>query len=545
MSEDLTFAPVSNKKRKTVVDATTTDRITTNEVEQHELELSLTPVANGKKFRVHIQGDDQQFDDEINPFNHAAREKMIRVVAAKFGVDPEALAYLHEELPQKANEAVEAIEQEAANRAEEEAGPQGDGTYAAQSAKILAETSEDVIDDARQFLEDPKLLDRLIQDFADIGIVGEQGLALSVYVVGTSRLLDQPLGAMVKSASSSGKSYVTGRVVSLLPEEQVFRATDISPQAMYYLPQGFLVHKFVCVAERKHADANSDASQANAGLALREMLSSGELVKVVTISGDDGLKTETIHQKGPIAYIETTTQESVLEEDENRMLQLGTDESQRQTERIIARAASEAAGKSAANARREAIILQHQTAQRMLQQYAVVIPYAEKLGLPTDKVTARRAFGQLLSCIRAVALLRQFQNQPVDGVIRASVEDYEIAYRIMFPVLLGSAAAANERVLDLYETLKGKLFNDPKEAIMNHSRAFTVAECKNWVGVSTTEIRNRITLLAAAGLAEELEPSRRGRTTKYRLTPFSRERSKTLPSLPSPEELKRMLDEEE
>jgi len=381
----------------------------------------------------------------------------------------------------------------------------------------------------RRFVND--YIGRLYEDFKTLGIVGETLLALATFIVCVSRLLAKPLGAIVKAASSSGKSYVTGLVVSLIPEEQVITATDITPQALYYLPQGSLQHMLVSVAERKHSDSSHDGTQANAGLALREMMSSGQLTKLITLTGDDGPRTVTIKQSGPIAYLETTTQEVLLEEDENRMLQLATDESPEQTKQIMARAAAEATGNVGDAAARQAVQLRHQTAQRLLKPYEVVVPFAEMLSIPAHKVTARRAFNQLLGCIKAVALLRQFQNKIKNGVIIASSKDYEIAYEIMFPSLQRAFAPVNERALALLQLIRHE---SPRGS-------FCVADCVKLAGISATEVRNRLAVLVEAGFVSQPESSRQGRRSVYLVDSNQAMPKMALKGMVSPERLSEKL----
>ena len=95
-------------------------------------------------------------------------------------------------------------------------------------------------------------MDELADDLKTLGIAGETQLATTEYVICTSRMLDKPLGGSVKSSSSSGKSYVLEIVTSLMPEEDVLAATDITANALYYLPPDSLRHKAVVVSERKH-----------------------------------------------------------------------------------------------------------------------------------------------------------------------------------------------------------------------------------------------------------------------------------------------------
>src|SRR5262249_51162261 len=149
---------------------------------------------------------------------------------------------------------------------------------------------------------------------------------------------------------------------------------------------------------------------------------------------------------GPIAYLETTTQQEIYEEDATRMLSLATDESSQQTAAIMAIQARQAKSVTAGLDEQQQIRLKHQTAQRMLVSRKVSIPFAEKLALPASKLVARRAFPQLLAFIKAVALLRQFQKTAKpDGHLVATVKDYTIAYNLMLPVLQRTFAPLSQR----------------------------------------------------------------------------------------------------
>ena len=63
------------------------------------------------------------------------------------------------------------------------------------------------------------MLEQVRDDAAVMGIAGEQKLLWTVYLVATSRLLQEPLAATVQAPSSSGKSFVTYRVADLIPPE--------------------------------------------------------------------------------------------------------------------------------------------------------------------------------------------------------------------------------------------------------------------------------------------------------------------------------------
>jgi len=68
--------------------------------------------------------------------------------------------------------------------------------------------------------------------------------------------------------------------------------------------------------------------------------------------------------------------------------------------------------------------------QRMLQPFAVLVPYAERLAdaMGSYRVEARRAYPQVVSMIQASALLHQRQRQiDADGRLLAAADDYQLA----------------------------------------------------------------------------------------------------------------------
>jgi hypothetical protein len=289
----------------------------------------------------------------------------------------------------------------------------------------LAATSHELLDAMRARLESPHLIREVMAMIAAAGVTGEHVLSLLLYLVATSRLLAKPLAAIVQGPSSSGKSYVLEQVASLIPPEGVLMATDITPNALYYLPPGELEHRFVVAGERArhHGDESSQVTKA-----LREMLSTGQLSKLVTISDGDGPRTERIAQQGPIAFAESTTATDLFEEDANRCLILHPDERPEQTRQILLAAGARLSGQTPpmrAVLREEAHAL-----QRLLDPLDVVIPYGARLAerFPEEPLEVRRAFGHLTSLIQTSALLHQYQRPRDDlGRVLALPQDYWLA----------------------------------------------------------------------------------------------------------------------
>jgi len=366
--------------------------------------------------------------------------------------------------------------------------------------------------EALALLRNPELLREIVDDAARLGVAGEKQLTATVYLVGTSRLLAKPLAAIVQGLTSSGKSYVIDTVAKLFPPETMLKAHRMTPQALVHLPPGTLVHRFVVAGERSR---KQDDDSADATRALREMLSDGKLTKLMPTKVAGG-RIETVHyeQAGPIAFIESTTLQNILDEDRNRCLILTTDESPKQTSRIVSAMAERKQNSiDAANLTR--VIARHHAAQRLLRRCSVTIPYARKLAelFPCERTDARRMFGQLLSLIEAVGLLHQYQRtpEPCDGCeLLATLDDYAVARRLVAEAFArsltdGVSAAACRFLARLRESFGFNEFDSNGAA-------------RDPVIGDKQTIRAYLRALTYAGHLEQTEPARGQRPARYKIS---------------------------
>ncbi|MCX7428733.1 MAG: hypothetical protein NTW96_24290 [Planctomycetia bacterium] len=307
-----------------------------------------------------------------------------------------------------------------------EAGDKGEPDY-------LATMPESVRAAARAMLESSDLLLRIRADIEALGVAGERELGMTIFLTGVSRLLPRPLATIVHGPTSSGKSYTVEKVATLFPPETVLHATQMTLQALFHMEPGSLVNRFVIGGERSRAENDDHAETTRA---LREMLSSGRLVKLMPEKGAGGvIVTRQIEQEGPIAYVETTTANTIFDEDANRCLLVHTDEREEQTRRILDALSGQYEGGRRSGAVQE-IIDRHHAAQRMLQALDVVVPFAGKLAaaLPAEKVELRRAYPLLIGCVQASALLHQFQRKVSSdtcGRVIATGDDYALARHLL------------------------------------------------------------------------------------------------------------------
>lgn len=448
--------------------------------------LVLHGERDGKRHRVSLMlGAEALFVDTLNVSLAAARSKFVAAVAAKYeGIDRDRL---DAQLLRLAS-----------------SGPAPPAPNTGTRSDPLAGTPRDVLDDANDLLGDPRLIKRVGDDIARIGLAGERELALTVFLIGVSRLLPRPLAGIVRGSSSSGKSYAVDTVSALFPPEALIRATQMTPQALFHMPPGSLSHKWVVAGERSRLE-NDDTAEATR--ALREMIAGGRLSKLMPVKVGSGIETQLIQQEGPIAFTETTTLTNVFEEDANRCLMLQTDETPEQTKRIIRALADRHSGVADDTAR---VLRVHHALQRLLPRGATVrVPWLGRLAdtFTSARVEVRRAFPQLVALVQTSALLHHRQRDvDADGSVLADAHDYQLARRLVgkpFAQSLGGGLSAS--ALNFLPRLPLGV-------------QFTAKEIAKQLRVSKSAASGWLAELHDAGAVEVAEPGRGNSPTRWRST---------------------------
>lgn len=378
------------------------------------------------------------------------------------------------------------------------------------AAELLAEMPEEIRIEADELLRDPNLLKRTMDHIEEMGVAGERVLVAQIEIAITSRHLAKPVSVIVTGLSSTGKSHATERVAELHPPEGIIHANQMTPQALFHLPKGALSHRAIIGGERSRLE-NDDTAEATR--ALREMISSGKLSKLMPTKGPNGeIVTILIEQDGPIVYIESTTLAKIFDEDANRCLLLSTDERAEQTRKILRATAAGRMKPADLAARRHHIVQVHHAAQRIIATHVapVVVPFAAILveKFPDERPEARRAFGHLLTCVESCALLHCLQRKrDGDGAIVAALDDYHVA-RCLLAVPLARALGASvsqgaKRFRDrLYKWVKGN---------------FTTTEAVRHEKVSDRAVRGWLRELCAGGWVEPVEGGRGHKPSTWRV----------------------------
>ena len=427
-SSDAASAVASDVPQATAVDATLAQATVASTVPAPDYELHLAPdhvlVRRGDRdykirgldknmssltLRVNIQAArrDMLHLDSIDLMRSAARAAFIKATALELHCQEETikkdlgLVLLH--LDDLRNRQIEAAK---ATRAP------------------LPQMPPDEARDALDLLRDPNLIGRIVRDLEHCGMVGEAFNKLAAYLAIVSRKLASPLAILVQSSSSAGKSTLMDTILAMAPPEDVIQLSNLTSQALYYLPPDALRHKTLAICE--------DQGLAEAAYALKLLQSDGRLTHATVAKAVDGRAVTQFHcVEGPVQLFLTSTSQTIDEELLNRCLVLAVDESREQTH-AIQQLQRLLQSRSGLEKRREASGLQalHRNAQRLLRPLVVTNDLDATLPFPCERTRHRRDHAKYLSLIQAIALLHQHQRTlHVDesGTESIAVEPSDIA----------------------------------------------------------------------------------------------------------------------
>jgi DNA primase catalytic core len=290
---------------------------------------------------------------------------------------------------------------------------------------------------AFELLHDTDLLNRILNDFNQAGVVGEETNKLAGYLSCVSRKLDRPLAVIIQSSSAAGKSSLMESILALMPEEERVQYSAMTGQSLFYMGETNLKNKILAISEEEGAS--------NASYALKLLQSEGE-VTIASTGKDDAtgnLVTKEYKVEGPVMLFLTTTAIDIDEELLNRCVVLTVNESREQTQAIHAVQRSRRTLQGLENKlEKERVVQLHRNAQRLLKPLAVINPYADQLTFLDDKTRTRRDHEKYLTLIDSIALLHQYQREVKTIQHNGSNIDY-------VEVTLGDIETANRLAHDI------------------------------------------------------------------------------------------------
>ena len=373
---------------------------------------------------------------------------------------------------------------------------------------------------ALELLRDPRLVERILEDFERCGVIGEEVNKLVGYLAATSRKLEEPLAVIIQSSSAAGKSSLMEAVLSLMPEEERVKYSAMTGQSLFYMGETDLKQKILAIVEEEGAS--------RASYALKLLQSEGELS--IASTGKDPttgrLVTHEYRVEGPVMIFLTTTAIELDEELLNRCLVLTVDEDREQTKAIhrLQRERQTLEG-LLARREREAVLALHRNAQRLIRPLLVANPYARELTFQDDRTRTRRDHVKYLTLIRTIALLHQHQRlvktvshrgQAVEYV-EVTLEDLALANVLAHQVLgrsLDELPPQTRRALLALDEMVSE--GCAREGVEQSAYRFTRRAVRERTGLGHTQLKVHL------GRLEELEyviahAGGRGQSVQYEL----------------------------
>jgi len=400
------------------------------------------------------------------------------------------------------------------------------------------ELTQEEIEVGMKFLKSKDMFNEIVDDMTKLGYVGEDLNKQLLYLCASSRKLDDPINILIVSQSASGKSYLVDTVRKLIPNDEVIAVTSLSDQALNYIED--LSHKFLVFGEAVHNEVIEHQ--------IREMLSSKELTRLVTVKDDKQGKmvSKLIKKKVIVSSVMSTTNHKINPENASRYFLINADETKEQTKRI------HDAQKLKYTLERQfvkdtivpEVIKKHHAAQRLLKKHIIVNDFAKHLDFPDSAMRTRRDHDRFIDLIASICYLRQYQKEikEKDNIeyIECDLTDYEAAYNIMINGVLSSTMSdLPGSAIEVYEAVReyAKVLSETKNLEANEV-TFTQREIRENTGFNQMYIKRNLRTLVEYEYIEVVKGGTSRTRGFYKLREDEEINKLNLSMIPKPSEMR-------
>jgi hypothetical protein len=363
---------------------------------------------------------------------------------------------------------------------------------------VVSDDRAQLAERARAIIDSPNVFQAAVDVMGARGFAGDPRQVELLYAIFTSRLLARPMCAFLKAPSSAGKSWLLNRTLELFPPDSYELKSGFSPKAIAYGSTD-LRHKILAIQEA------SGLNGREGNMLVRTLISEGQVRWEVAGRTRDGFTTREVVRPGPIAFVLTTTYESLHGEDETRALSIQVEDTKEHTRQVMLSIGRRFAGGAAINVD----LRPWHAFQGWLEAgpQDVLVPFATALGslFMSRANRAKRDFEQLLTAIQVSALLHQSRRESdADGHVIATLDDYNHARRLLYRPLneaIGSAIPIGVR--DLVEQLL-EVSEPVHMSDADKPWGLSVEELAQRMSVDRSSASRRVQQAIALGLAADL-----------------------------------------
>ena len=321
------------------------------------------------------------------------------------------------------------------------------------------EMNEDEAKTAKKYLSAKNLITNLKTDFNNLGILGEDENALTLFMAMASHKYENPFSVLCLAKSGIGKSYLLQKLSSCMPQSAYSFHTQISENALYYFDSDQLDGKVLFI---------EDLDWTNEMLMpLATLQTQGKLIKTRATKNKDGLlHSTTFEVNAKLCLLACAYAEKNYETLSLPFLCLHLNHSQTQDIEIMDYQRKLSAGLIDKTAISE-------TEHRLkcvissLEPIRVINTYAPLIELPEDVPHPRKTLLLLLDFIEIVTFFHQRQraervNETTGEIyIETTPEDIELAFSLLKNSLLRKVDELSTSARGFYNWL-GKFLLEAK-----------------------------------------------------------------------------------
>ena len=304
---------------------------------------------------------------------------------------------------------------------------------------------------AMNFLKSRQLAQNTLKAIEKSGLVGEQKNGLLLFFLYLSRLLDEPLHAIIYGKSGSGKTYLQTKISECLPDESVRTITSLTENTLYYSAKDFWKHKVLLIEDLEGVY--------NAFLPLREFMSKQSITKLTTDKDAKGNNVQKVLSvEGPICVSGATTQGNIYEDNANRSFLLHVDETPGHAREVMNYQRNHQAGlinELEQDQYRQLL----KNSQRLLHKIRIINPYAPELDIPECVFKKLRTNMHYLKLIEIITFYHQHgrewkQDKEGRPYIETTLEDIEMANWLVKDTLIRKSDELGGDIRSFFESLK-------------------------------------------------------------------------------------------
>jgi len=362
-------------------------------------------------------------------------------------------------------------------------------------AENAPEEGSDRYHAAMNLLRSEDVFEEVAKTMRRLGHVGEWSNKKLAFACAVSARAQLPVQPSTHAQSSAGKNYLWDTALSLIPPELIYKRTGFSAKALFRT-QMSLKHSVLYIQEL--------AGSEGADFSIRTLQSDNVLKWEATEKQPDGTMANVEYEvEGPCVIIQTTTKNHLHPENETRVVPIYLDETAEQTERITREVLRRAAGKGdVSQNERDALYAAWHDAVRLLEPAELIVPFAERIKVPSTPLRLRRDVPRLLNIIRLVAWVHQHtRDRDEAGRIIATEDDFERAIHMVgdsFARAWKSLTPSEEKI---YAAITEHVSANLQKHGFKRSHVEDALE-KMKVEISSTVVKDSLRTLASSGFLE-------------------------------------------